>query len=347
MKNDIEIKRCEATRRFNARYAIRRELEKIDGSEESVRDNFDEKEMSRRNCADLVRPFDPVVNVGDIRLLADAVRLTYVMVLQDWGEEFLLAMPFSSYADPAFDGEMTACKSGGVGLAVFQLWNTRPLPASILSRSWKVESADAELLEDALSSWRGYIGLLTLSENQWSRTGVPIESDSDPRREYLESEKKNLKHLLEEHSKADHGEVAKMSVEEWQEMVSRRIARRRLAPIWRHGINREESQYALAAAEKKAPEFLRAECRVEGTDCLVRVAYDKSQFRLSLQVFDGAGNESASLNGWKLADGNGTILGEIRESSVTVSVAEDFDGVCCLVDPQGEVHALIDCAGDR
>ena len=347
MKNSVEKMRQDATRDFLARHAIRKELETIDGAEGLPEATTSGAEAARAECGRQVRPFDRDIQVGDIRLLADAKRLTYALVLQDWGEDLWLTMPYSTYAVPAFDGEMSVLKSGGSGLNVLQLWNARPVSGTALAKSWKVETADAGLLEDAVSAWRGYVGLASLSDAQLARTATPIGKGEDARREYLAAEKENLRGLFARDGSVMSGDVSKMTPEEWQKMVARRIAERRLPPVWRRPSVRAEDSFAVAAAEKKSPEFFRAGCDVEGADCVVRLVYDQDRAQLSLQAFDAAGDVSSSLDGWKLVDGVGRALGEIKDGAMTAAGLAEFDGVCCLVDPQGGIHALIERSGDR
>lgn len=347
MKNGVEKMRHDATRDFRTRYAIRKELETIDGADGLPEATTSGAYEARSACGRLVRPFDADIQVGDIRLLADAKRLTYALVLQDWGEDLWLTMPYSTYAVPAFDGEMSVLKSGGSGLNVLQLWNARPVSGTALAKSWKVESAGVDLLEDAVSAWRGYVGLTSLSEAQLVRTATPIGKGEDVRREYLAAEMENLKGLFAGDEPEASLDVSKMTSEEWQKMVARRIAERRLPPVWRRPILRKGDSFAVAAAEKKTSEFLRAECDVEGTNSIVRLVYDQEGARLSLQAYDGAGNDSTSLDGWKLVDATGRTLGEVKDGAMMAAGLSGFDGVCCLVDPQGGIHALIERAEDR
>lgn len=347
MKNTVEKMRQNATRDFLARHAIRKELETIDGAEGLPEATTSGAEAARAECGRQVRPFDRDIQVGDIRLLADAKRLTYVLVLQDWGEDLWLTMPYSTYAVPAFDGEMSVLKSGGSGLNVLQLWNARPVSGTALAKSWKVETADADLLEDAVSAWRGYVGLTLLSEAQLVRTATPIGKGEDVRREYLAAEKENLKGLFAEDESEASVDVSKMTSEEWQRMVARRIAEKKLSSVWRRPVVRSENKDAVAAAENATPEFFRAECDVEGTDTIARLVWDKVGAQASLQIFDADGSDSTSLDGWKLVGGSGNPLGEVRDGAVKANGLAEFDGVCCLVDPQGEIHALIERAGDR
>lgn len=347
MMNSVDKVRQDAARSFRARYAIRKEMEAIDGAEGLPEATTNGAESARAECNRQVRPFDRDIQVGDIRLLADAKRLTYALVLQDWGEDTWLTMPYSTYAVPAFDGEMSAIISGGSGLKVLQLWNVRPVSGTALAKSWKVETAGAGLLEDAVSAWRGYVGLASLSEAQLARTATPIGRGEDVRREYLAAEKENLQRLFGEHESVTSVDVSKMTSEEWQKMVARRIADRRLSPVWRRPMVREEDSFAVAAAEKNAAEFFRAEYDVEGTSCIVRVVYDQGRDQLSLQAFDVAGNVSLSLDGWKLADTAGMALGEVKDGAMMAAGLAEFDGVCCLADPQGGIHALVERTGDR
>lgn len=346
MKNSVEKMRQDATRNFRTRYAIRKEMETIDGADGLPEATTSGADEARAACGRLVRPFDVDIQVGDVRLLADAKRLTYALVLQDWGEDTWLVMPYSSYAVPAFDGEMSALKSGGSGLNVLQLWNVRPVSGAVLGKSWKVESADAGLLEDAVSAWRGYVGLASLSDAQLARTATSIGKGEDVRREYLAAEKENLRGLFAKDDSAISGDVSKMSSEDWQKMVARRVAERGMLPVWRSPLAREENQFAVAAAELNATEFFRAECDVEETSCIVRLVYDQDRAQLSLRAFDATGEDSTLLDGWKLADATGRELGEVKEGALTTTGLSEFDGVCCLVDPQGGIHALIERAGD-
>lgn len=291
-------------------------------------------------------PFHPFPAVGQIRLLSQTPDITYVLVARRWNERAFLVIPFSSYSDPATDFELKTIFDGGNFLQVLQVWNARTLQIESLQKSWLVGKLNDRDFQDAGALWRHFVGGEMPSADVLARTGLPIRDVNDVRLAYQDKVLANFAEL-DEADEALSNDVPRMTSEEWQKMVARRIAERKLSSVWRHPVVRREGAFAVAAAEKNEPEFFRAECDVEGTDKIVRLAYDKAVAQASLQVFDAQGNDSTSLDGWKLVDGAGNLLGEVRDGAVTANGLAEFDGVCCLVDPQGEIHALIERVGDR
>lgn len=76
--------------------------------------------------------FDGGVQAGEIRLFADAVppRMGFVREAEGGGDWQVI--PISEFTVPANDGEAL------VGARVYQFWNARALPKSLVSRSWVV-----------------------------------------------------------------------------------------------------------------------------------------------------------------------------------------------------------------
>lgn len=140
----------------------------------------------RAKFAEDVRPFDTDVAAGQIRILADLERLTYVVVLP-WGEGVWAIIPFSHFRSPATDKELLAEEADDAPLLqkVYQVWNMRTLHTRIVQRGWvdgEVSAAD----RTALSAMAQYHLLGTdLPAELVTRTGVPVSAPSDPRREYI------------------------------------------------------------------------------------------------------------------------------------------------------------------
>ncbi len=74
-----------------------------------------------------LNPFNTDLDCGQIRLLRDVERITYVVLLRRWERDSFVAMTFSHYDFPATDEEFKPDFDGGIYLNTLQAWNTRTL----------------------------------------------------------------------------------------------------------------------------------------------------------------------------------------------------------------------------
>lgn len=324
MNNIKEFTGKDRSRRFLARYALRRELEKIDGSEGLVSGASDSGES-----AEHVRSYDRAVHVGEVRLLARAERPTYVLVAQEWDEGSWLTLPFSGYADPANDWEMRVLVPGGSGLNVLQLWNCKVLLTATLAEGWSVTTVSSEMLEDSLSAWRASVGLGNASAGQSDRIGSAVSDSPDVIRDYLDEEKTNFRRVVERDSQ----------YMRWRDAVLECS----MSTVWTENDDVESNapDWRLVAGEKKkTPSCRRAVCDVANAGAVVRIAFCPESRRLSIRVFDSDGKDTQKLDGWAFANGRGDVLAEVENGMAEACEVDAFDGVCCLVDSDGVVHEL-------
>ena len=138
------------TGKFLREYKIMQRLlaipEGSDAPPESPLHTGDDAELAAmiRNAA---HPFDPLVEVGDIRLFSQTERITYGVVLK-WDDLRALVVPMSRYDNPADGTEFYAenATDAALFMRVYQLWNARTLQKSLLSKTWKAgRISDAEL----------------------------------------------------------------------------------------------------------------------------------------------------------------------------------------------------------
>lgn len=133
-----------------------------------------------------VRPFNPLPQQGEIRLLSQLDKITYVAVLH-WDCCHSLIIPLSHYCTPATDKEMQAenYKENGLFQKIYQCWNARTVNNVLLAKSWLVD----KISEDEISNLKAMMRYSLLGEELptdiQDRTGIPIYREEDPRLEYM------------------------------------------------------------------------------------------------------------------------------------------------------------------
>lgn len=185
------------TVKFLKSYFLRMKLAEVSGYDE------DEDMSTSAKPTAKVNPFDEELGEGQIRLLADTERITYVVLLKRWDDDAYLVMPFSPFDAPASDEEFATEHDGGMYMRVLQAWNTRSLLDETLRRSWCVGELPQKDLDDAMLLWRGTLEDIDLPDDLVERTGVHIYRKEDPRLDYKREELKNF-------AKIDAEELAKL-----------------------------------------------------------------------------------------------------------------------------------------
>jgi hypothetical protein len=145
-------------------------------------------EADRERLAGLVRPFDPVVAVGQVRLLPtdrvpgiDAPVL--VCVLSDWEAGDVLVAKVSPFAEPATSGEWLTGFAEPL-VRVLSLWNVVNLPPSMLAWSWIAAEFSKEQQADAWTVFQHVTTGVALPAHLAERVGPPIVNPADPRTQY-------------------------------------------------------------------------------------------------------------------------------------------------------------------
>ena len=321
--------RREATQKFLASYKMRKQLGEVASEDNVPTMESDNDSDVREKCSRLVRPFDPCVAAGQVRILSGVENIAYVLVARKWDADSWLIVPFSMYSSPATDTELQVKVNGGVGLRVLQLWNARSLLTQTLEKSWLVHTFSEEDLADALTAWQWSVGVGELSEDQLARTGMPIMRRDDPRVEYQDVSLANFAKI----------DAADFALSERQGMIAAAraaLAGRVLSPFKESKVF--EHDYALAAADAIEP--VTADCKIEGIDATIHVRYAPASGELNVRVFDLNGSRTNALDGWNVFGTGTRFLGSLQSADFSYKFQEPFDGVLILVDEDGGVHPL-------
>ena len=137
-------------------------------------------------------PYDEELAEGQIRVLPGTERITYVALLQKWGDDAYVVAPFSAHRHPATDEEFKPDYDGGCLQHVLQLWNVRTLQNKTLKKSWCSGELPEADRQDALAVWRWTLNGGELEERLLQKTGLPVYKQDDPRLEYKQDELQNF-----------------------------------------------------------------------------------------------------------------------------------------------------------
>jgi len=324
--------RREATQKFLASYKMRKQLGEVASEDNVPTMESDNDSDVREKCSRLIRPFDPCIAAGQVRILSGVENIAYVLVTRKWDADSWLIVPFSMYSSPATDTELQVKVNGGVGLRVLQLWNARSLLTQTLEKSWLVHVLSDEDLADALTAWQWTVGVGELTDDQLARTGMPITNRKDSRIEYQDISLANF-------AKLDAEDLALSEKLSFLIAAAREaIAGKRQSAFVRSPIFKQED-YALAAAGTIKP--VTANCKVNGLDGTVNLRYDPKENELRLRVFGLDGKRSSALDGWTVFGRDAVYLGNIVDADFIHKFDCRFDGILNLVDENGAVNPLV------
>ena len=318
-----------ATQDFLVAYELRKKLARIDDDGIVVDSTPEQDAAAREECARLVRPFDGDISAGQVRALSGVKEITYALVARQWDEQSWLVIPFSTFSMPATDTELRLKVDGGLGLRVVQLWNARSLLTETIAKSWLVHTLSDNDVADVCSAWQWSVGVGELTDDQLSRTGMPIMRRDDPRIAYEDAALANFAGL-------DAADFADTERKAWLFSVQKAIGNVVRSPFRSSPVF--EGDYALAAAN--AEESVSAECRVDGFDGAVYIRYLPSTRDLLMRVLGADGNRSVALDGWSVLGSGAEPLGVVEGASFKCAFSERFDGVLALADGEGHVFSL-------
>lgn len=254
-------------------------------------------------------PFDEELEAGQIRLLADTERITYVALLKRWGDDAFIVMPFSRYNSPATDEELKTNFDGGLYLRVLQAWNTRTLQDTTLKKSWCIGTLPQNDLDDAWTMWEATIADVTLSDDILQRTGLPIYRKQDPRLKYKREELVNFARIDAEDLallETVPATTQKNTITLWK-LLDRRSAA--LAA----GDEKNNLAFNLEIAEPKATIFIE---------------YSQHDKRLFFDVYDANGAPTTMLDGCIILDAaDDRQLGVIQNGHADMP----YDSASCAI----------------
>lgn len=316
---------------FLTSYQTIKELEKIPTGFE---DESHDVENPERFLTSKRRDFDSMLAPGQIRILANTEKITYVALLKRWEDDSFVVAPFSHYANPATHTELKTNYDGGMFLQVLQIWNVRTLLDATLRESWIVDRLPGNDIQDAWQLWEYSLGGKAPSDDILKRTALPIYKTSDPRLDYIKEE-------LENFAKLDYLDNQRMaynfSASLWEgNSYTMSSSEEESNPINDYKvINRS---FAMAAGEEES----NPSCKfgIKDYKVIIRLRYSSPSKLLTLVVRDLNDELSTQIDGWKLIDTQGEILGEITGGKVSISYTQNQSGSFALLNKNGESVSL-------
>ena len=282
---------------FIKAYLLHKKLEEVSGCDE-------EDDFTTTVSPVEMNSFDEELEEGQIRLLANTERLTYVALLKRWSVSSFVVMPFSRFNEPATDEEFKTELDGGRYLRVLQAWNTRTLQDDTLKKSWLVGNLPQSDLDDAWSLWEATLSDKPLSDSLLQRTGLPIYRKIDPRVQYKREELANFERI------------------DAEDLVAATEKTLPTLYLWNH-----TAAAALAAAEEK--ENLQFTFRSVNPAAVVFIEYSQHDRKLSFDVYDTVGETSLVLDGCSIIDtADDSSLGVIRNGHL--ETAYDDSSLCAI-----------------
>lgn len=317
--NSFKQKREQNTENFLRSYKIQMQMSTVSGFDENQDMTTDGSvELSPKN------PYDTQLQSGQIRLLSQLDRITYIVLLRRWEEDSFLTMTFSHYDFPATDVEFKPEFDGGMYLNVLQVWNTRTLQDETLEKSWLIGNLPEADCTDALAFWEHLITGRALSDNLLEKTGLPITDADDPRIQYIQDELAAFEQL-------DNAELASQNEGDGLDWLRRPA----LPQLWNEG------EIALAAGDEK--QDIVIECSPYGHEEFVTIAFSPKEKNLRVSIYtpDQSGYSTA-FDSWELISADGSVLAIIQDGFALVQNLAAFDGLCALRNPADQTIVIFE-----
>lgn len=306
------------TLNFLRSYAIQKAM-----SEVSVPDEALDVAPVRNDASAGVRPFDIELKCGQIRLLADVNRLTYIVLLKEWGDNAFVTTAFSHYDFPATDEEFALERNYGAYLNVLQVWNTRTLRDEILKRSWVCGTLSESVRRTVWDFWLSLSAGKELPIQIRERSGVPIESRNDVRLEYMREEAEVFA-VIEAADLNDAEAGNKLNSWFNDNLI--------LPPLW------QPEELVLAAGDEK--QNIRLKCVVDGRPEILALQYSQSEKKVWIRVFSPAMERSDALDGAGIVDAAQKTLAVIAGDRCEFPAPDGFDGAVAVRTADGAIRTL-------
>ena len=274
-------------------------------------------------------PFDTDLASGQIRLLSQPERITYVALLRRWEDDSFVVMPFSHFSAPATDEEFKLENDRGHFARVLQAWNTRTLQDNTLKKSWLVDNLTEEEAQQAWDLWCSTITGNELSDKILQRTGLPIYRDDDPRLEYKREECANFDQL-------DAEDLAELEQQPKWPIIFQPLPAPRGDIAASAAFAWSSNQRLAAGAAKPNPQY---EYVTEVADQKLTVAFEYSQHerKLNIRVYDERGEISKLLDNYQVwSIQSDQSLGTIQEGKLKVEYNWEEGNAIQIVSTDGE-----------
>ncbi len=328
--DELTRKREQNTAFFLRAYQIQKAMSTVAGFDE-----FEDAQNSSAVSLNPQNPFDTDLQEGQIRLLSQLERITYVVLLRRWEKDSFLVMTFSHYDFPANDEEFKPEFDGGMYLNTLQAWNTRTLQDETLKKSWLIGELPASDCSDARDFWEHLLTGHALKPELIAKSGMPILAADDPRIQYIREESAIFEEV-DNLELAEDGELAASPVVvpdtgvtspsgtlvNWLKSIP-------LPELW------PQEDIALAAGTEKHD--IAVECHPYGRSEFVSIVFSPNEKELRVNIYTPDQSEpSSAFDSWELVAENGSVLGILRNGFCLVHDLEFFDGKCALRDPSGK-----------
>ena len=318
---NIEEKRRENTRNFLNSYYLQKDFSTVSGFDENV-----SMETSRDIRSAAIHKFDTDLKCGQIRLLADVERITYVVLLHSWGDDAFVTTAFSHYDFPATDKEMALNGRAGLYLNVLQIWNTRTLRGEILRKSWLCGTLSESVCRDAWNFWLSLTSGEKLPDYILTSSGTPIEDGDNIRWQYMREEKQVFVAV----DAADLGTEGQSSKPELPSWFDDSLI---LPPLW------SPKREVLAAGDEK--ENIRKKCSIDTRQEVLFMVFSPTEKRAWIKILSSDMSDfSTALDGSEIIDAREKKLGVISSGRCDFAVDADFDGSVAIRLSDGSVCIL-------
>lgn len=312
--NKLNQERQKNTAYFLTSYGIQEKMRSVSGFDEN-------QDMTTAQVVQLhpQNSFDTNLQAGQIRLLSQLDRITYVALLRRWEDDSFVVMTFSHYDFPATDEEFKPKFDGGMYLNTLQAWNTRTLQDETLKKSWLIGDLPASDCSDAWNFWSHLITGHALSPELEERTGLPITNSDDPRIRYIKEELSSFDQL-------DDSELSEQSnAGGWLNRIE-------LPQLW------NDDELALAAGDEK--QDITLECKPYGKEAFVSIVFSHREKILRINIYTQDQSAiSHAFDSWELISEDCGVLATIQDGYGIVQNLETFDGKCALRNPSD--HTIV------
>ena len=236
-------------------------------------------------------------------------QISFLLVLSKWNDQYWLVAPFSPYSTPATTGEI----STGIDFhayKVVQAWNAFVVPdILLLTKTSFFRKIDDKVCKDAKALFFQKLENTELPDELKDRIGPRINSEIDPRIQYIYAEQAQIKPLQTAIAQA---------MDFWDELP-------------------EADLLDMKQANDEEPPSMSF--AISGHAETIKIS-DIGNGNLDVQVFTAENSLCRNkFNMWYILNDNGFVLGNIIKGRCRISKA-DLENAVCLADYDGNLIAL-------